>query len=194
MSILRMAALTKLRCTHRQHARLRRSMRVVAGATVFCNGCMLPKVRPTGFRMAAIAGVVEGLANQQLVQRLAVRAMAVATAHSALTDRMREGLHGLSALLLMTVEADLSLRRCRQDRIAGRVAGVTVGTGNIVDVVAAAMPGETGIRRVAIHAKTVLLNDRCNGIGAKREYRRTLLAATYPARMVASGAMASLAL
>jgi len=169
-------------------------MRVVAGSTILCNGCMLPKIGPTGFRMTFVAGVVEGLANEQPILSLAVRAMAIATTHRALADRMRKRLHRLSALLLMTVKADFSLCRGRQDRIAGRVAGVTVGTGNIVDVVAAAMPGEPGIGCVAIHAKTVLLNNRSDRFGAKRKYRGALLAATYPARMVTTRAMASLAL
>ena len=104
---LRMTALAEQGCPHAEHCRLIRAMRVMAITTVFRNGCVLPKVRSALLRVARKTGLVGGLLDEQQVAVFAVRAVAVATAHLVLTNRVCIRLHRLCALLLMAVEANL---------------------------------------------------------------------------------------
>ncbi len=84
-------------------------MRFVAAVAVLRYRGVFPEVRTAEFRVAVVAGAVDGAAREQLFGRVAVRAVAVRAGHLALPHRVGEGFHGLGALVLVAVEADLGL-------------------------------------------------------------------------------------
>lgn len=192
VTVLGVTALAELRRSHNQHARLGRAMWIVAGTAVLSHWRVFPKMRSASFRMTCIAGVVRILPNQVVI--LAVRIVTTGAVHFALAYRVRIRLHGLRALLLMTVETNLGLRGRREHRIAGTVTRVAVGTGQVVEVVAAAVPVSCRVVSMAIGTQCVLLRDTGPRVFAKRKNGWTILAAAHSRRMIAAGTMTGLAL
>ena len=151
-----MAALAQHRTAHRKHARVIRAVRVVAVAAILGDRCMFPEIRAALFGMAVEAGVVQRLLGKLPLARITVSAVTAAAVHFTLAYRMRIGLQRLRALLLMALKANFGLRRGHQDRITGRVAGMTVGTRNVVHVVIVAVPTKASVRIVAAEAGSIL--------------------------------------
>ena len=174
---LRVAALAKQRGTLGQHTRVTRSMRLVAQPTVFADGRVLPEERSALLRVTLLAGIVDVFACQLSRDRVAVHAVASDTVHLALHDRMGERFARLGALYLVAVEADIGLSRRLQDGIPGNVAFMTIGTGDLVARVSAAVPAEAYVALVTIQAHAILFVDRCGGVGAKQYDGRPFLSA-----------------
>jgi hypothetical protein len=80
--------------------------------------------------------------------------------HFALAHCVRVWLHGLSALLLVAVEADVGLRCRGEYGIALGMHAMAAGTCNGIVIMRAAMPGKAGIVEVTVHAVRVLVRDR----------------------------------
>lgn len=118
---LRMAALAQHRSAQTDHAWIVRAVRVVTVRAILGNRGMLPQVRATLFGVALETGVVERLADEQAVARLSVRAVTTGAGHFPLVERMRIRLHGLRALLLVTIEAHFRLTGRTQHRVVGNV-------------------------------------------------------------------------
>ena len=106
-----MAALAEHWCAHRQHAGMIRAVRLVTRAAILRDRGVLPEIRPTLFSVAVEASLVERLLRELPLARVTVCTVAVAAAHLALADRMRIRFQHRGTLLLVTIEADLRLRR-----------------------------------------------------------------------------------
>ena len=85
---MRVAALAQHRAAHRQHARLVRSVRVVAIAAIFGDRCVLPKIRSALFGVAVKAGVVQRLLYELQIVGRAMIAVTAAAIHFALAYRV----------------------------------------------------------------------------------------------------------
>ena len=128
VTVLRVTILTKCRGAHCQHSRMTGTVWVVAIATVFrCRG-VLPQKRTAHLGMALEAGGCCCRPGEQPVGRVAMCIMAPAAVHLAVAQRVRIRFHGLRALLLMTVEADLRLCCRGKNRITFNVARVAIRT------------------------------------------------------------------
>lgn len=86
-------------------------MRGMTKPAVLANRRVLPKVRPAFLRVALITGVIQCLADELRLCCVAVRAVASAAIHLSFKEWMRKCLQSLAALQLMTVVANLGLRR-----------------------------------------------------------------------------------
>ena len=139
-----------------EHPRMIRAMRCMTEAAVLGRRFVLPDVRAAFLCMALIAGIVQGLTHELQLCRLAVRTVTPAAIHLAFRNGMRKCFQRLAALQLVTVVANLRLRRWLHNRIAARVADVTVRAGDVIAVVRAAVPAEACIRRMTAKAHTVL--------------------------------------
>jgi hypothetical protein len=102
---------------------------------------------------------VDGLPHQQQVGCFAVRTVTAVATHFSLTDGMCIRLHRLRALLLMAIEADLSLSRCRQYRVVVNMTVVAACARHRITVVAAGVPGKAEVLLMAIYAVAVLFCD-----------------------------------
>jgi len=80
--------LTQKRRAHLQKRRLRRSVRFMTVAAVFRDRLVFPKKRPAVFRMAARAGLIDGVFYKLRRRRGAMRRMARSTGHLAFAQRM----------------------------------------------------------------------------------------------------------
>ena len=134
------------------------------------------------------------VAGQQAFGRIAVRTVATRACHLALAHRVRVRLHGLGALLLVAVEADVGLRGGRQYRVALDMHRVAIGTGDGIVVMRAAMPREARVGAVAFDAVRVLVRDRCRGVRTEGRDRRAFLAAPYAPGVITAGSVAGFAL
>ncbi len=156
---------------------------------------MLPKIGTAFFGVAVEAGVVQGLLDELQIVRCAVRAVTATAVHFALTNRVGVGFQGLGSLLLVAVETDFWLRRGRQHRVIRRMAGVTICARDLIDVVVVAVPAETCIGRVTVHAPGILGVDRRrrvlpeNGTGSG-----AFLTAAHASGMIAGRPVTGLAL
>lgn len=83
-----MATLAEQRCTTDQHTRVIRTVRCMTQTTIFTDGGVLPKIGSAFFCVAFVAGVVQRLPQQLRRCGFAVRAMASATVHFLLEQRM----------------------------------------------------------------------------------------------------------
>lgn len=124
-----------------------------------------------------------------------MRAVTATAIHLALTNRVGVGFQGLGSLLLVAVETHFRLRRGGQHWIVCRMAGVAICARDLIDVVVVAVPAESCIGCMAIHALSILGVDRRrrvlpeNGTGSG-----AFLAAAHSSGMVARGAMTGFAL
>jgi len=96
--------------------------------------------------------------------------------------------------LLMAVEADFRLTGGVQNRIAGNVNLMAVGTGNFIVVVAAAMPGHSDTLAVAAETHVILYTDFSFRVCGKTDQGWALLSATHPAGVRTARSVAGLAL
>ena len=101
----------------------------------------------------------------------------------------------MRSLLLVAIETHLRLCRGYEDRILSRMARVTVCASDLVDVMIVAVPAESCVRRMAIHAHTVLGIDRSRGVRSEHGTRKgALFAAPYPSCMIARWSVAGFTL
>jgi hypothetical protein len=107
---------------------------------------------------------------------------------------MRERLHRLTTLQLVTIEANLWLGRCLQHGVCAHVTVVAVDTGHLVDRVRAGMPAEADIAVVAVETLAVVILDGFRARRTEEGNGRPLLAAPYPACVVTAGPVTGLAL
>jgi len=154
-----MAALAEHRAAHCEHARVIRTMWVVAVAAIFDDRCMLPKVGAALFGVTVEAGIVKCLTCELPFACRAMIAVASAAVHLALSNRMRIGFQRLRALLLMALETNVRLRRRHQYGVARSMAGMAVGAREFVHVVLIAVPAEAGVRLVTTEAQAILYID-----------------------------------
>jgi len=194
MTGLGMAALAKHGCPHAQHARQIRPMRVMAVIAVFRHRRVFPKERAPEFGVALVTGTVRCHSTERIFRATAVWVVAARTLHFVLANGMRIGFHRLGSLLLVAIEADIRLGRCRQNRIALDVQGMAIGASDCIVVVRTAVPGEAGIAEVALDAILVLVLYLSRRVRGECRNRRTLLATPDAARVVTTRSVASLAL
>ena len=101
----------------------------------------------------------------------------------------------MRSLLLVAIETHLRLCRGYEDRILSRMAGVTVRASDLVDVMIVAVPAESCVRRMAIHAEPILGINRGWRVRAEDGARRgPLLASSYTSGMIAGWSMAGFTL
>lgn len=191
---LRVATLAQHRRAHAQHAWLRRAMWVMAVVAVLGNRRVFPKIGTAYLGMAVVAGCIDGAAGQQSFRRVAMRAVTAGACHLALPYRVGIGLHSLGTLLLVAVEADFGLRRCRKDRVSLDMHRMTIGTGDRVVVMRAAVPGEARVCLVAFRAISILVRDRRRRVKTESDDRRSFLASSNPSGMIAGRSMAGFTL
>ncbi len=150
-----MAALAQHRAARRQHARMVGAVRIMTSAAVLGDRRVFPQVGAALFGVAAEAGVVQRLPGELPLAGFTMRAVTPVAGHLALANRVRVGLHGLRALLLMAVEAHLRLRRGCKHGVCSGVSCMAIRTGEIIRVVIIAVPTESRIAIVAGQAHTV---------------------------------------
>lgn len=194
MAVLRVAALAKKWCTHCQHARLIRAVRVVAATAVLRNRCMLPEVGAAFLGMTIETGVIERLSDQKQIDGLTVGVVTISTIHFSLAHRMCVGLHGLGALLLMTVEADVRLGFSNQHCISFGVAVMTARAGHRVTVMIADMPGGADVIVVTVNAVRILLGNRRRCVAGEGQWCRAFCTAPNASCVVTRGAVAGFTL
>jgi hypothetical protein len=100
----------------------------------------------------------------------------------------------LGTRLLMAIETHFGLRNRCQDRITRSMTDMTVGAGDRVFIVTAAMPRKTRIVLMAVNALLILLFYRCSAAIAELNRRRALGATTDSCGMLAARTVAGLAL
>ena len=101
--------LTQKRRAHLEKRRLRRAVRLVTVGAVLGDRLVLPEKRPAVFRMAAGAGLVDGVLHQLRRGGRAVRRMAGGAGHLAFAQRMMRRLEKIGVLRLVAAGADLDL-------------------------------------------------------------------------------------
>jgi hypothetical protein len=97
-------------------------------------------------------------------------------------------------LQLVTIVANLGLRRCLQNGIARLVTCVAIGAGNLVIAMRPGVPCKTKIGVMTINAHTILHADRGFGSGSKLNDWRSLLPSPHSWRMGPARSVASFAL
>lgn len=189
-----MAALAQQRGTLRQHTRVIRPVGCMAQSAVLTDRRMLPEKRSALLGMTLLAACIQGLLRERRGRLVAMCAVATAAIHLALQQRMRKRLHRFAALSLMAIEANLRLRRGLHDGIGGRVADVTVRTGNFVAGVHAGMPAKTNVVFVTLETYAVLIFQGCDRARAKMRDSGPFLTPADAARVRIARPVAGLAL
>jgi len=184
--------LTQKRRAHLKKRRLRRSVRFMTVAAVFRDGLVFPKKRPAVFRMAARAGLVDGVLYKLRRRRGAMRRMAGSAGHFAFAQRMMRRLKKIGVLRLMTCSADLDLSDRAQHGVLGYVQRVTAHTRHVTRRVRARCPLMGRVRLVTAQAIRVLLSNRRGRFGAEDDHARWR--ATARLHMRAAGTVTGLAL
>ena len=104
-----MALLTQEGTTHLQEVGGYGAVGIMAIGAVLRHRLVVPEERSPLFRVALVAGIIDGIALQIRAPRRAVRVMAIRACDFALEDRMARRLVNLSPLFLVTREADSGL-------------------------------------------------------------------------------------
>ena len=123
MEGLRVALLAEPWRTGLEQSGLHRTMRIVAVAAVFADRRVLPQERSAFVGVAGIAGLVDGVLDQQLGPARSMRIVAIRADHLCLHNRMMRGHVRLGSLLLVASEADEGLGGLRAHLI---VLGVDI--------------------------------------------------------------------
>ncbi len=142
-------------------------MWVVAVRAVFGYRRMFPQVRTALFRVAPEAGIVQVLPHKLQFRCGAVRAVTTRAGHFAFTQRMRIRFQRIASPECMTVIAFIGLRRCPQHSVIGSVTLMAAGTADLIVVVRAPVPRESGIGFMTSEAHTVLDLGGCSSVSAK---------------------------
>ena len=177
-----------------QHTGMVRSMRCVAQAAVFTDRRMFPQERAALLGVALVTGVVQRLPDEIRCDGIAVSAVTGSAIHLALEKRVRKGLQGFAALELMAIVANGGLRGRLQHGVSRGVARVTVGAGDVIVTVRAAVPAETDVTFVTTQAHGVLDGRWVRVEVAEAQDGGSFLPAAHPARMRVAGTVAGLAL
>ena len=101
-----------------QQGRVIAAMWLVAQCAVLGSRRVLPQKRPALFRMAKIAGQIDGRALQQEIVVSIVRVMATAACHAAETQWMAAGFERIGAFILMAGKTGLLLRQGIENPVA----------------------------------------------------------------------------
>lgn len=194
MPALRVTALAKKRGAPREHARMVRSVRVMAVRAVLGYRRVLPQERTTFLRVTLEAGIVHALPHELQLRCRAVRAVTGGTGHFAFIQGVRIRFQRVAFAEGMTFVALVGLRRRPEHRIIGGVNLMTAGTADFIVVMRAAVPGEADIGFMTAEAHSVLYVDACRRVGGETYDRLSLLSAPDPAGMHATGTVAGFTL
>lgn len=171
MPALRVTTLAKERGALHEHPRMVRSMWVVAGRAVFSDRRMFPQERTAFFRVAPEAGIVQVLPHKLQFRCGAVRAVTTRAGHFAFTQRMRIRFQRIASPECMTVIAFIGLRRCPQHSVIGSVTLMAAGTADLIVVMRASVPRESGIGFMTFKAHAVLRLNACRRVGSETNDR-----------------------
>ena len=155
---------------------------------------MLPQERPALFRVAGIAGQIDGRTLQQEVIIAIVRIVAIAAGHAAKAQWMTAGFLAVRAFSHMAGEASLLLRQGIENPVAFGVDLMAGCTGNIFTFVCTAGPTQLPPGFMTAQAYLVLFGCRCLGIEAKGNRRNTFIAPALGACMFLAGPVAGFTL
>ena len=155
---------------------------------------MLPQERPALFRMAGVAGQIDGRALQQEVVITIVGVVAVAAGHAAETQWMATEFKHIRAFFWMTGDTGLHLRQGIENPVAFCVDLVTGCAGNIFTLVCAAEPTHTSPGFMAIQTYLVLFGCRRLGVETEGDRRIAVPAPALGASMFLAGPMTGFAL
>jgi hypothetical protein len=155
---------------------------------------MFPQERTALFCMTPEAGIVQVLPRELQFRCGAVRAVTTRAGHFAFTQGMRKRFQRIAFPECMTVIAFIGLRRCPQHSVIGSVKLMAAGTADLIVVMRAPVPRESGIGFMTSEAHAVLRLDACNRVGGETNNRLSLLSASDPAGMHATGTVAGFTL
>jgi hypothetical protein len=144
---------------------------------------MFPQERTALFCMTPEAGIVQVLPRELQFRCGAVRAVTTRAGHFAFTQGMRKRFQRIAFPECMTVIAFIGLRRCPQHSVIGSVKLMAAGTADLIVVMRAPVPRESGIGFMTSEAHAVLRLDACNRVGGETNNRLSLLSASDPAGM-----------
>jgi hypothetical protein len=152
---------------------------------------MFPQERTALFRVAPEAGVIQALPHKLQFRCGAVRAVTTRAGHFAFTQGMRIRFQRIASPECMTVIAFIGLRRCPQHSVIGSVTLMAAGTADLIVVMRAPVPRESGIGFMTSEAHTVLRLDAGGRVGGETDDR---LSAATPADMQATRTVAGFTL
>ena len=141
--------------------------------------------------MAPEAGIIQVLPHKLQFRCGAVRAVTARAGHFAFTQRMRIRFQRIASPECMTVIAFIGLRRCPQHSVIGSVKLMAAGTADLIVVMRAPVPRESGIGFMTSEAHAVLRLDACGRVGGETNDR---LSAATPADMQATRTVAGFTL
>jgi len=124
----RMALLAKQGGKFGQQHLVIASMRPVTQCAVFTGRCVLPKEGPALFRVAGVAGFVDGRFLQQKVVGTVVRVMATTATHFSESKGVAAGFESISSALLVAVKTGFLLGQGVEHPVARPVDLVTGST------------------------------------------------------------------
>ena len=134
-----MTLLAQLRALAVEQCGMVRTMHVVAQGTILRDREVFPQKGPALLCMTGVAVLVHCQLLQGGRSGTAMRIVAVAANHLALTDGMPGSPEGLGTDILVTLEADLSLGGAFA-HLVGFVNGMATGTGEVLAFVDAGLP------------------------------------------------------
>lgn len=156
---------------------------------------MLPEKRTALLLVAAEAGLVGRAFREQGRCGRIVDGVTFSTSHTAAAYRVMESALKFGAHTHMTTVTSGGLLRPRaQDRVAARVAGMTIGAGQGIRIVSAAVPAGAQVSLVAIETYGVLLGQGERLITAEIQDSRPGLPGSHTSCMVGPRAVTALAL
>src|ERR1044071_1737341 len=153
-----MALLAQHGLAHLEQVRRGRAVRVVAVGAVFLHRLVGADERPAFLHVAAVAGVVDGVAQHHDAPDRAVRVVAVGAGDQSFADRMARGAVDLDALHLVAGEAHFGLSELVAHAVGRGVQLVTGRAGDVVALVRAARPVHALASLVAGLADLVFLS------------------------------------
>ena len=151
-----MTALAQGRCAQRQQAIYYRAMRIMAIGATIADRLVLPQKRTALFRVATCTGVIDGVADQQMISYGAVGVMTITAHHESFIDRMVRAQLQLRALFLMTAYAHRCLRGFGQYHIIFLMNVMAGDTGKVGELMFAATPVSSQSVLVATQTHLVL--------------------------------------
>jgi len=122
---------------------------------------MFPQERTPFFRMTGVTGFIQRRPEQQRGRAGPVAGVTIAAAQLAEAHRVTGGLEELRALFQVTLETHVGLGHRVEHGVVRRVDGVAIGTGEAVDLVCTALPGDVAATRVALETHGIL---DCRGL------------------------------
>jgi hypothetical protein len=190
----RVALLAQQRRPADQHRQVVAAVRPVTERAIL--GCrrMLPQEWAALFRVAEIAGLVDGRLAQQRVIVAVVRVVTAGAGHAAEPQWMVAGAVDVSLALLVATETGLLLCQRIEDAVPAAVDLVAGRAGQVLGFVRAPEPAQPAVTLVALQANCILFGCRRGSALTEHDHGLYIAAPTLGSGMILARAVAGFAL